>query len=239
MTSIAPAIASQQSLATRPRPWSGGLWLQDVGAGMPSTDLMELIHMQGNAVALDRDEALFYEGDPAEAVHAVIAGTVRCFKLLGDGRRQIIRFCKAGDLLGVSLGPDYMYSAEGVTDVRLRRLNRKRLDALCDQHPKLCDQLLSICAAELAAAEKQIVSLGRKTAHERICSFLLGHNIQKGNKIELPMSRTDIADYVGLTIETVSRTLSRLRSAGLIRMICCNSLELTDPERLSRLADPT
>jgi CRP/FNR family transcriptional regulator len=237
MASVHPTISTQRSPAPLPQAWSDQAWT--VGAKTParSDDLIELIRVLGQTAALRRDETLFCEGDSADAVYVILSGTVRCCKMLADGRRQIIGFYQAGDLLGLSLGEDYLYSAEGVSPVRLRRLGHTQLESLLDERPQLRRRLYSIAAGELAAAQNQLVLLGRKTARERICTFLLGRAGTGGRTVELPMSRTDIADYLGLTIETVSRTLSQLRSAGLIRMPGLSSLELADPERLSDMAE--
>ena len=237
MSPTSPGTASQPCFITPLRPWRSELWAKDAETRLPSGDLIDLIYIHGQAVTIDRDEALFCEKDRADAVYVVIAGTVRCFKILPDGRRQIIRFHQPGSLLGLNLGDDCLYSAEGVTKVRLRRLGRARLEMLLEQRPQLRGQLVSIAIGELEAAQNQILLLGRKTARERVCSFLLERAASKQNKVELPMSRTDIADYLGLTIETVSRTFSQLRSEGLVHMACSNTLELTDLERLSEMAD--
>jgi CRP/FNR family transcriptional regulator len=237
MASIQPEIATQRSTAPLPQPWPDQAWTAGEKTCARSEDLMERIRTLGQTTTLARDETLFCEGDEADAVYVVHSGTVRCCKMLNDGRRQIIGFYQAGDLLGLSLGEDYAYSAEGVTPVRLRRLGRTQLESLLDAHPQLRRRLFSIAAGELAAAQNQMLLLGRKTARERICTFLLGRAGTAGGTVELPMSRADIADYLGLTIETVSRTLSQLRSAGLIRMPGLNSLELADPERISDMAE--
>ncbi|HEX6102635.1 MAG TPA: helix-turn-helix domain-containing protein, partial [Alphaproteobacteria bacterium] len=146
-------------------------------------------------------------------------------------------FHEAGDIIGLALAEEYPYSAEGVTPVRLRRLSRAQLDKITEASPQLRANLFSLAARELAAAQRQILLLGRKTARERLCSFLVERQRGDSGTIELPMSRTDIADYLGLTIETVSRILSQLRAEGLIRMPTLHSLELADADRLGDLAE--
>ena len=236
MSSIQPAISPQRSPAPLP-PWSDRAWSAGAKTTARSEDLIELIRVLGQTATMKRDETLFCEGDSTDAVYVILSGTVRCCKVLADGRRQIIGFYQAGDLLGLSLGEDHLYSAEGVTTVRLRRMGVTQLDSLLDERPQLRRRLFSIAASELAAAQKQMLLLGRKTARERICTFLLSRAGSAAGTVELPMSLTDIADYLGLTIETVSRTLSQLRSAGLIRMQGLNSIELADPERLYDMAE--
>jgi CRP/FNR family transcriptional regulator len=150
-------------------------------------------------------------------------------KLLPDGRRQITGFLLPGDYLGLAFAERYICSAEAVTPVRLCRFPRSAFLALLDQFPALEKALLGRAATELAAAQKQMLLLGRKTARERVASFLLQlaerEGADDGMAMDLPMTRTDIADYLGLTIETVSRTLTNLRKTGLIA--------LPDPHHLS------
>ena len=237
MASLSPALGSVLTVPPMSRRWSDAHSAQPDLVKSPCEDPVELIRQAGQSVSIARDETLFCEGDPADAVYVVLSGTVRSSKMLPDGRRQIIGFHEAGDLIGLTLADDYLYSAEGVTAVRLRRLSHLQLEALIERQPRLRNRLFSLAAHELAAAQRQMLLLGRKTARERLCSFLIERLRGDGPIVELPMSRTDIADYLGLTIETVSRTLSQLRAEGLILMATPHSLELTDAGRLSDLAE--
>lgn len=231
--SFGPAIAVPQPSLT----WFESRQRRSANPPALRHDPIETLRQAGQAISIRRDESLFCEGDPAQAMFIVLSGTVRLSKMLPDGRRQIIGFPEAGDLIGLAIDDDYLYSAEGVTQVRLRRIARARLDALMESHPELRTRLFSVAAQELAAAQRQILLLGRKTARERLCSFLMERKRAAAGRIELPMSRTDIADYLGLTIETVSRTLSQLRAEGLIRMPTLHSLELADAGRVCDLAE--
>lgn len=167
---------------------------------------------------LDAGEPLFHEGDPAIEVFTVINGMLKLSKLLPDGRRQIAGFLMAGDYLGLAFTERYGCSAEAVTPVRLCRFPRLAFLRLLDQFPALEKALLGRAATELAAAQQQMLLLGRKNAHERVASFVLQlaerQATKDGQRIDVPMTRTDIADHLGLTIETVSRTLTSLRKAG-------------------------
>lgn len=180
---------------------------------------------------LDAGETLFHEDDPADEVFTVTRGMLKLSKLLPDGRRQITGFPVAGDYLGLAFADKYIYSADAVTTVRVCRFPRLAFLALLDRFPAVEKALLGRAATELAAAQKQMLLLGRKTARERVASLLLQlaqqQQARQGAMVELPMSRTDIADYLGLTIETVSRSLSGLRKAGLI--------DLPDPHRFRLL----
>ena len=140
-------------------------------------------------------------------------------KLLSDGRRQVTGFLLPGDYLGLASAERYIYSAEAVTPVRICRFARAAFLGLLEQFPALEKALLGRAATELAAAQKQMLLLGRKTARERVATFLAELAARAGNQggvVELSMTRTDIADYLGITTETVSRTLTSLRKDGLI-----------------------
>ncbi len=168
------------------------------------------------------------EGDPAENFFNVTAGTAKLFKLLPDGRRQITGFAGPGHFLGLAVSSSYSFSAEAVEPMRICRFSRPKLRALLDDFPAMEKRLLEVASNELVAAQEQMLLLGRKTARERLASFLiarsempvhcLGHKPGSAETVLLPMTRSDIADYLGLTIETVSRTLTKLKGDGLIEI---------------------
>ena len=176
------------------------------------------------------------EGDPAEHFFNVTAGTAKLFKLLPDGRRQITGFAATGYFLGLAVSSSYAFSAEALDPVRICRFSRTKLRGLLDDFPALEKKLLEVASNELVVAQEQMLLLGRKTARERLASFLIaranmlphcaGHT-QNGTRetIRLPMARSDIADYLGLTIETISRTLSRFKAEQLIEIP--NNAEIT------------
>jgi CRP/FNR family transcriptional regulator len=180
----------------------------------------ELMH----EVSFHAGATLFLEGEPAYHVFNVTAGTIKLVKLLPDGRRQITGFLSVGDFLGLGHDKSYSYSAEAVTDVRLCRFARERLDGLLDELPTLQHCLFERASKELAAAQDQMLLLGRKTAVERVASFLLaeaGRAERQGgaaDEFQLPMARNDIADYLGLTSETVSRAFTKLKREGYISL---------------------
>jgi CRP/FNR family transcriptional regulator len=182
------------------------------------------------------------EGEPADSFFNITAGHAKLFKVLPDGRRQITGLVGVGHFLGIAVSDTYAFSAEAIGPVRYCRFLRTRLRALLDDFPLLEKRLLEVAANELVAAQEQILLLGRKTARERLASFLLLQSRQglpcghSRHRFSLPMSRSDIADYLGLTIETVSRTLTRLRGEGLIGMISLNELVILDQHALERLA---
>ena len=181
------------------------------------------------------------EGEPADAFFNLTAGAVKLFKLMADGRRQITGFAFRGHFLGLAVSATYAFSAEAIEPVRLCRFSRARMFRLLDDFPALERRLLERAATELVAAQEQMLLLGRKSASERVASFVRAQSLvapcgRPRLAISLPMSRSDIADYLGLTIETVSRTLTRLRSEGLIDIPDATSVAILDPVRLARVA---
>lgn len=183
------------------------------------------------------------EGESAESLFNITGGAVKLYKLLPDGRRQITGFLFQGDFLGIALNQEYANFSEVVSDVTLCRFPRVRFEALFDEFPKFEKQLLEVASNELAQAQDQMLLLGRKMALEKVASFLLyvsERARQRGDApspISLPMSRADIADYLGLTMETVSRTFTNLKSSSAIRLLLGNMVALFDRKTLQNLSD--
>lgn len=194
-------------------------------------------------ISLAPNRPVFYETDPAEHIYNVFAGTVKTFKLLQDGRRQVLGFQGEGDLLGFAASESYAYNAETLTPVHLCRVSRAALKKLGAEFPALESKLLEITAAELAGSQSQMMLLGRKSAQERIASFLIQLSDKsvaaggEGTPLNLPMSRHDIADYVGLTAETVSRVLTQFARQGMIVIPQPYQVDLQRIDELRRLAE--
>ena len=182
------------------------------------------------------------EGEAASHFFNVTRGTAKLFKLLPDGRRQITGFATVGHFLGLAVSDTYAFSAEAIDPVRFCRFARHKLRTLLTEFPAMETRLLEAAGNELVAAQEQMLLLGRKTARERLASFLVMQCRQArpcGHarcRIPLPMTRGDIADYLGLTIETVSRTLTVLRKEGLIDAPGPGILVLCDRHALERVA---
>jgi CRP/FNR family transcriptional regulator, anaerobic regulatory protein len=179
------------------------------------------------------------EGEPATHFYVLAEGSVKLFKLLPDGRRAIIRFLFPGDLFGIDAGERYVYSAEAMTPASLCRFSRRQLDRMFFEFPGMERQFFKLVTQELAGAQDQMVLLGRKTAHERVASFLLGLDCRaerSGTWLDLPMTRTDIADYLGLTTETVSRVFTVLKDSGCIAL-AGGRVRVEDVDALTELAD--
>lgn len=186
---------------------------------------------------------LIEEGSEAQAFFNVTAGTVKLFKSLPDGRRQITGFADVGHFLGLTNAGTYSFGAETVNTVQVCRFMRPQLEMLLNDYPLFERRLLAEVTDELAEAQEQMLLLGRKTARERVASFLLARMVHrpcqvKGeeNIVSLPMTRVDIADYLGLTIETVSRTISSLRREKIIAGTDHHGIRVLSPTRLQGLA---
>lgn len=207
------------------------------------TDLATFKNL-GWALKLSPGQALFHEGDPVTRVFTLTRGTLKLYKILADGRRYVTGFMCPGDFLGISFNDEHAFSAEAIEDAQLCWFPRNRFDDFVESHAPMERELYLLAAHELAAAQEQLVLLGRKTATERLASFLLrlaerAANIpgQNGRAVSLPMSRSDIADYLGLTKETVSRVLSAFRRDRVIRLRTVDEVEIVDREMLEQLAE--
>jgi CRP/FNR family transcriptional regulator len=194
-------------------------------------------------IRLVSGQLLFQEGDEAQDVFNVTQGIIKLYKLLPDGRRQITGFVFPGDFLGIVGSGGYSYSAEAVNDVTLCRLSRSQLYQLFLRFPKLEHRLFAIATDELTAAQDQMLLLGRKTAAEKLASFLLSlaHRADvdgsAAEPVPLPMNRGDIADYLGLTVETVSRVIGRMKRDGLIDLADAHHIVLARREALEGMAE--
>ncbi len=170
---------------------------------------------------LTKGEELFAEGDAADHFYKVVSGSIRTCKLLSDGRRQIDAFHLPGDIFGLESGTEHRFTAEALSNATLVAFRRSRLDELTAADPAFANQVLASMMKCLGRAQDHMLLLGRKTAQEKIATFLLdmAKRISSDEEhIELPMQRSDIADHLGLTIETVSRTLTQFARQGLIRL---------------------
>ena len=190
-----------------------------VCGAMQSEDLGRLASVAGQQ-HLPASKTFLNEGDDATHFFNITSGAVKVYKLLPNGRRQITGFLFTGDLLGLAFNDTYTYSAETLTEVYLCRFPRGQFEGLIESFPKMEHRLLAMASNELAAAQEQMLLLGRKSALERVASFLIRMSTRgaAGEAVDLPMSRSDIADYLGLTIETVSRTFTQLERDRAISM---------------------
>jgi CRP/FNR family transcriptional regulator, nitrogen fixation regulation protein len=213
-------------------------------AGMPiarsgSLDALVALEQIGSRRNFTRDEEIYGEGDTSNCWYKVVAGTVRITKLLADGRRHIAEFCFGGDCFGLDNSAERLYSAEAIGDVVVMRFPRAATDRLLDENPQLARRLCDMTLRDLAHAQTRMLLLGRMTAPERVARFLLEvfDRRDAGRSVELPMSRTDIADYLGLTIETVCRVLSGFKRDGVIAIPTPHRIELRNRAALDAIGE--
>jgi CRP/FNR family nitrogen fixation transcriptional regulator len=192
--------------------------------------------LMGAPMPFKRNAEIYGEGEPSEYLYKVVSGSVRTYKVLADGRRQIGTFYLPGDVFGLESGSEHAFSAEAISEVRVLVVKRSALDSAASRDGMVAQQLWNITAAELRRAQDHVLAL-IKTAEERVVGFLLemAERMPQRDQIELPMSRQDIADYLGLTIETVSRTMTHLESAAAIDLPSSRRVVLRNRATLGRL----
>jgi CRP/FNR family transcriptional regulator len=185
-------------------------------------------------------ETLFIEGDTVDAAYSVTSGALRVYRIFHDGRRQIVGFLLPGDFIGIGNGV-HDFSADSITPVTLCRFGKKEFSILVDNMPSLLHRLYDTVEHGLADCREHLMALGQRSARERIAWFLV-HLRNRWARIDpaadivpIPMSRQDIADFLGLTIETVSRTLSKLARDKAIEILP-NGVRVTDAKRIEQLA---
>ncbi|MDN4999346.1 helix-turn-helix domain-containing protein [Bradyrhizobium sp. GCM10027634] len=208
--------------------------LRDLGVTSdlnPAVSLSEFNYKKGTEI--------YGEKEPAEYVYQVKTGAVRSYKLLSDGRRQIGAFHLSGDIFGLENGSSHRFTAEAIVDTTVRLIRRQTLELVADSDPVVANNLLSMTTNNLQHAEDHMLLLGRKTSLERVAAFVLemDQRLTGAGVIALPMSRRDIADYLGLTLETVSRALSRLHELGIIAFLgnTQRQIVLSDRQKLATI----
>jgi CRP-like cAMP-binding protein len=194
------------------------------------------LEMMGAAMSHSRNEEIYGENEPADYVYKLVSGTVRTSKILNDGRRQIGQFYLPGDIFGLEPGSEHAFSAEAITDVKVIVIKRTAVEALAARDNDVARELWAMTGRELQRVQDHILLL-IKTAQERVAGFLLemADRVKSSNEVALPMSRQDIADYLGLTIETVSRTLTSLENASAIALPSSRRIVLRNRAALRQL----
>ena len=198
--------------------------------------LAATIHLMGTVTSYPRNTEIFGESEPADYIYHVINGGVRTYKIFTDGRRQIGGFYLPGDIVGLEFARARTFSAETIAATRLRVIKHGALAALAARDPEVAGELFALTTHELRRVQQRMLLLA-KSAQERLASFLLemAERSLRGSAIDLPMTRQDIADYLGLTIETVSRTLRSLESCGAIDVPSVRHIVLRDRSALIRM----
>jgi CRP-like cAMP-binding protein len=198
--------------------------------------LKQSIDLIGAPMPFARNAEIYGENEPAEYLYKIVSGSVRTYKVLNDGRRQIGAFYMPGDVFGLEIGDVHTFSAEAIADCKVLVFKRGALMSLAGRDNEVARELWTMTAGELQRVQDHILLL-IKTAQERVAGFLLemAKRVLTGNEIDLPMSRQDIADYLGLTIETVSRTLTQLENAAAIAVPTSRRIVLRNRAALNRL----
>ena len=218
-----------------------GLALKSPGAAMASTVCPATATVP--TVEFGPKCMIFLEGTPASSLYEVVEGVVLLYKMLMDGRRQVMGFVHPGEMFGLSGRGTYPCSAQATGTVRLIAVSRTRFESLRRSQPSLERRLLAIMGEDLQRAQDHLVLLGRKSACEKLCSFLVdvaNRSARTGKPtdvIRLPAMRADIADFLGLTVETISRALAQLKAAKIVRLRSTEEVEVLDWDTLTDYAE--
>ena len=210
--------------------------------GLPRSgalDALVAFEQIGTRRSYARNDEIFAEGDRADCWFKVVSGAVRVCKLLPDGRRHIAEFHFAGDCFGFDSLPERLFSAEAVSDAVIMRFPRPATERLIDESPKLARYLREMTLRDLANAQIRMLTLGRMSAPERVATFLrdMFDRRDASRVLDLPMARADIADYLGLTIETVCRVLSAFKRDGVIDIPNAHRIELRNRAALAEIGE--
>lgn len=209
-------------------------------ARRPVSDAIALgpgLVLQGTRLSFARNEEIFGQGEPAGYVYRVVSGAVRTIRYGSDGRRQILSFHMPGDVFGLESGAAYSLSAEAVADAEVAAIRRSLLDAAAAETVSAAKALINLTQHQLQAVQEHALVLGRKGASERVAAFLLqlvGCTSPR-SEIDLPMSRADIADYLALTIETVSRAFTAMERDHTIELPSSRHVVVRDRAALEHL----
>lgn|SRR6185312_8103204 len=204
----------------------------------PGSGLRFSLVPMGACIPFARNAEIYAEDEPAEYLYMVAKGAVRSYKLLSDGRRQIEAFYLPGDLFGIEAGDKHRFSAEAISGSTVWVVKRSVVDRVAQRDSAVARELWMLAAQHLERAQDHLLLLARHKAHERIAAFLLEMAKRSGDaegEVELPMARQDIADYLGLTIETVSRTFTEMVHAATISLRSTRRVLLRDRAALARL----
>jgi CRP/FNR family nitrogen fixation transcriptional regulator len=206
--------------------------------GQAPARMCDPLGVEGVRMSYSRNEEIFGEGEPAGCVYRVIAGVVRTYRILADGRRQISDFYLPGDIFGMEAGTDHRTSAEAVSDCQVLAMRRTQLAERAMSDASVAHKLWALTLHHLRRSEEHMLVLGRKSACERLAWFLMdmAERIPAHGRIDLPVSRQDIADFLGLTIETVSRTMTQLQDEEVIDLPSCRQVLMRDRQALQDLA---
>jgi CRP/FNR family nitrogen fixation transcriptional regulator len=195
--------------------------------------------LDGQRQTFGPGETIFDEGQPADRIYQLISGALRTCRNLRDGRRQIEAFHFAGDVFGLESGQTYRAAAQTLGPAQVRIMPRPALEALASQSSDVARRLLELTTDSLRRCQDHVLMLGRRTACERVAALLLDLAERTGAEalLDVPMTRQDMADYLGLTIETVSRTFTQFQHDGLIALPTTRKVLLRDRRALEAMVD--
>lgn len=207
------------------------------GAARPGLSQPDPLAPLGTRMDFRRNDEIFVQEQAAEFVYRVVRGVVRTSRLSDDGRRQIGGFHHAGDLIGLEDDAEHIFSADALTDCSLLVIRRSTLEAEAAHNNTISHLLWTAGSRRLREMQCHLVQIGRKSAIERVASILADLAERDGcDEVDLPMSRQDIADYLSLTIETVSRMFSQLRARNVIALTGLRQMRVCNRMALERLA---
>ncbi len=210
--------------------------VDDSDTAPPSEALSNVLDRLGTRLAVAKDTEIYAQEDEVEFLYRVVDGVVRTMRLTCDGRRQVGNFYYPGELFGLEPGPDHQFSAEALTECNVLAVRRSLVRALAGDR-ELDRAVLEATRRELQRAQDHVLLLGRKSAREKVAGFLMSlAQQQNDNNVQLPMGRQDMADYLGLTIETVSRTLTRLQGDAIVEFPELRRFRVTRWDALEDLA---
>lgn len=239
------AVRLAYSNASHPPPPSANAFVPPRKAGVPSEPVTLIEHLraaQPFAIrqTIARGQTIFAEGDSTDQLYELVSGTVRIAKHTPGGRRHVLDFVLPGEVFGLLEHSEHTVSAETVSDAVVVSYSRSQLDKLCANDPVLRRRILQTVSDSLLTAQQQLLILGCQDAREKLASFFLRlagrTQLKSGNRLDLPMGRQDIADHLGLTIETVCRTIRAMHRAGIVTVPNVHEIVLADLPALRALA---
>lgn len=186
-------------------------------------------------------EHLFFEGDPRSQIYIVESGWVKLYRTLIDGQRQVVGFANAGSVLGIEADVYHVNSCEAITAVTVRPIPARRLSTLCKSEPALAEQILRQVSRQLGAAQAQLAAVGAQSAEQKLATFLLSIadlcDESGDREFDLPMRRMDMAEFLGLRLETVSRKMSEFQRRGWIKVTSLYHCRIVQRRHLAGLAE--
>jgi CRP/FNR family transcriptional regulator, nitrogen fixation regulation protein len=211
--------------------------LNDPRTAAPPASITDVIDRLGVKMTYARNEEIYCQDDEVEFLYRVVSGAVRTTRLTSDGRRQVGDFYYKGDLFGLETGPEHRFSAEALSDCTVMLVRRSSVRAFSGD-AELDRAILAATRQELERTQEHLLLLGRKNAQEKVAGFLMSlAGREAENTVDLPMGRQDMADYLGLTIETVSRMLTQLQDNAVVEFAASRKFRVTNWNTLERLAE--